>query len=102
MTRFKENSMQTTQIPTRTELIDRASEIRPILQRHTLWQEQHRRLHNETIEALLQAGLFRLRLPTRYGGYESDTGTLVEVLTELGLCQSSASGAIFRRPTCKA
>lgn len=84
MAYIKENSMQTTHIPTRTELVQRASEIRPILQRHALWQEQHRRLHDETIEALLQAGVFRLRLPARYGGYESDTGTLVEVLTELG------------------
>ena len=71
-------------IPTRTELVNNAHEIIPVLQAHANWHEQHRRLHDETIEALAQAGVFKLRVPKRYGGYESDTRTLVEVLAELG------------------
>jgi len=55
-----------------------------MLQARANWHEQHRRLHDETIEALAQAGIFKLRVPKRYGGYESDTRTLVEVLAELG------------------
>jgi 3-hydroxy-9,10-secoandrosta-1,3,5(10)-triene-9,17-dione monooxygenase len=76
--------MEATYTPTRAELIHRASEIIPLLQTHARWNEQHRRLHDESIEALKQAGLFRLRTPQRYGGYECDTRTLVEVLAELG------------------
>ncbi|EFH81017.1 acyl-CoA dehydrogenase family protein [Ktedonobacter racemifer] len=76
--------MQATHIPTRSELVRRASEIIPVLQEHAHWNEEHRRIHDESIEALRQAGLFRLRMPQRYGGYESDTRTLVEVLAELG------------------
>jgi alkylation response protein AidB-like acyl-CoA dehydrogenase len=76
--------METTYIPTRAELVHHASEIAPILQAHANWNEQHRRIHDESIEALKQAGIFRLRAPQRYGGYECDTRTLVEVLAELG------------------
>jgi alkylation response protein AidB-like acyl-CoA dehydrogenase len=84
MTHFKEHMMTTTSIPTRAELVRRAHEIAPILQEHANWNEQHRRIHDQSIQALEQAGLFRLRAPLRYGGYESDSRTLVEVLAELG------------------
>src|SRR5579859_4228717 len=84
MTSFKENMMTTISIPTRTELVRRASEIVPTLQEHASWNEQHRRIHEESLQALEQAGVFRLRVPKRYGGYEADTSTLVEILAELG------------------
>ena len=76
--------MTTTSISTQTELVRRAREIAPILQEHANWNEQHQRLHDETIQALEQAGVFKLRAPKRYGGYEADSRTLVEVLAELG------------------
>ena len=84
MTGFKENIMTVTSIPTRTELVRRASEIVPTLQEHAAWNEQHRRLHDESLQALEQAGVFRLRMPKHYGGYEADMRTAVEVLAELG------------------
>jgi len=84
MTCFKENMMTTTSIPTRQELVRRASDIVPILQKHASWNEQNRRIHEESLQALEQAGVFRLRVPKRYGGYEADSRTLVEVLAKLG------------------
>src|SRR5260370_237061 len=76
--------MTSTPIPTRQELVRRASDIVPILQKHASWNEQNRRIHEESLQALEQAGIFKLRVPKRYGGYESDTRTLVEVLAEIG------------------
>ncbi|HET8853157.1 MAG TPA: acyl-CoA dehydrogenase family protein [Ktedonobacteraceae bacterium] len=76
--------MTITSIPTRTELVRRVSEIVPTLQEHASWNEEHRRIHDESLQALERAGVFRLRVPKRYGGYEADTRTLVEVLAELG------------------
>ncbi len=76
--------MTITHIPTRAEVVRRASEIIPTLQAQANWNEQHRRLHEESLEALQQAGIFRLRTPQRYGGYECDTRTLVEALATLG------------------
>jgi alkylation response protein AidB-like acyl-CoA dehydrogenase len=80
-----------TDVPTREELVRRASELVPLLQKHAPWGEDNRRLHPEVVEALSDAGMFKLRRPKRYGGFEADTRTLVEVGAELGRGDGSAS-----------
>ena len=76
--------MSTTQVPTREELVGRAAELVPQLRGKATWAEENRRLHEETLEALAEAGLFKLRTPKRYGGYEADTRTLADVAAVLG------------------
>ncbi|OKJ48516.1 acyl-CoA dehydrogenase [Streptomyces sp. CB02009] len=76
--------MLTADIPTRTDLVQRAGELAPLLKKNAAQAEEDGRLQDETIEALAGAGLFKLRVPKRYGGYEADTRTLVEVAAELG------------------
>jgi 3-hydroxy-9,10-secoandrosta-1,3,5(10)-triene-9,17-dione monooxygenase len=83
--------MTITSLPTRAELVGRASAIVPLLQKHAQWHEEHRRLHEETIEAMARAGVFKLRIPKRYGGYESDIQTVVDVLTEIGRGDGSSA-----------
>jgi len=78
-------------IPTREQLVDRAAELVPLLQKHARWAEDNRRLHDEVVEALSEAGIFNLRKPKRYGGYEVDTRTLVDVAAELGRGDGAAS-----------
>ncbi|ETK37186.1 acyl-CoA dehydrogenase family protein [Microbispora sp. ATCC PTA-5024] len=83
--------METTQAPPREELVRRASELVPLLQRNAAWGEENRRLADETVEALTDAGILKMRVPTRYGGYESDMRTVVEVVSELARGDGSAS-----------
>ncbi|SDI17494.1 acyl-CoA dehydrogenase family protein [Nonomuraea jiangxiensis] len=83
--------MPSTDTPTREQLVRRASELAPTLQKHALWAEENRRLHDETIEALTDAGMFKLRSPVRYGGYEADTRTLAEVAAALGAGDGSTA-----------
>lgn len=83
--------MSTAEIPTREQFVRRAADLGPVLRHNAVWQERNRRLHDETIEALAEAGIFRLRVPKRYGGYEADTQTLVDVATELGRIDGSSS-----------
>jgi alkylation response protein AidB-like acyl-CoA dehydrogenase len=83
--------VQKTDVPAREQLVQRASGLVPVLQKHAAWSEENRRLHEESIEALADAGIFRMRVPVRYGGYESDTRTLVDVATELGRADGSAA-----------
>jgi alkylation response protein AidB-like acyl-CoA dehydrogenase len=71
--------------------VRRAVELGPVLRGNAPWQERNRRLHDETVEALGEAGIFRLRVPRRYGGFEVDAATLVEVATELGRIDGSTS-----------
>ncbi|SCG43772.1 Acyl-CoA dehydrogenase [Micromonospora coxensis] len=93
--------MLTTDVPTREDLVRRASDLVPVLRGHAAWSEENRRVHDETIAAMADAGIFRLRRPLRYGGYEADTRTLVEVASELGRGDGSAAwvASVYWIPT---
>lgn len=93
--------MLTTDVPTREQLARRASELVPLLRKNAAWAEENRRVHEESIEALADAGVFKLRVPIRYGGYEADTRTLVDVASELGRADGSTSwvASVYWIPT---
>ncbi|MGC7096590.1 acyl-CoA dehydrogenase family protein [Amycolatopsis lurida] len=93
--------MTTIDLPTREQLVRRASELSPLIKKHAAWAEENRRIHDESIEALADAGVFKLRVPKRYGGYEADTRTLVDVATELGRADASTSwtASVYWIPT---
>ncbi|MBB5868398.1 alkylation response protein AidB-like acyl-CoA dehydrogenase [Allocatelliglobosispora scoriae] len=76
--------------PTREELVRRAANLVPLLRKHAGWAEQNRRLHDEVIEGIADAGILRMRTPIRYGGYESDMQTQKDVMAELGRGDGSA------------
>ncbi|MEE4543363.1 acyl-CoA dehydrogenase family protein [Streptomyces sp. V4-01] len=76
--------------PTHDELVRKASDLAPLLEKHAQWSDENRRLHDDVVDALADAGLFRLRNPARYGGFEASARTLVDVATELG----RADGAV--------
>ncbi|MFE2756670.1 acyl-CoA dehydrogenase family protein [Actinosynnema sp. NPDC059335] len=83
--------MHTTTTPPREELVGRATELVPMFAKNAIWQEEHRVLHPDTVDALTGSGLLRLTLPKRYGGYEADTTTIVDVLSELALGDGAVS-----------
>ncbi|WP_308169712.1 acyl-CoA dehydrogenase family protein [Acrocarpospora catenulata] len=67
------------------------SAIVPLLGGNAYWSEGHRRLHPLSIEVMAEAGVFRLRVPARYGGHDCDTRTLVEVCATLAEADGSAA-----------
>jgi 3-hydroxy-9,10-secoandrosta-1,3,5(10)-triene-9,17-dione monooxygenase len=77
--------------PDRSDLVGRAAELVPLIARNAGKAEDNRRLADETIEALADAGLLRMRVPARFGGYESDMTTVVDVLAELARGDGSTS-----------
>lgn len=86
--------MDTTELadsPSRADLVARAAKLVPTLRENASWAEENRQLHEGTIKAMAEAGLLRTRLPARFGGYESDMRTQVEVLAELAKGDGSAS-----------
>ncbi|MCY0938962.1 acyl-CoA dehydrogenase family protein [Streptomyces sp. H34-S4] len=93
--------MTTTDVPTREQLVRRASELVPVLRKNSDWSEDNRRIHDDSIEALADAGFFRMRAPARFGGFESDTRTLVEVSAELGRADGSTGwiASVYSIPT---
>lgn len=68
-----------------------ASALVPLLQRNAARTETDRRVAEENIQALTDAGLFRLTVPRRLGGLETDFRTFLEVTSELARgCGSTA------------
>jgi alkylation response protein AidB-like acyl-CoA dehydrogenase len=81
----------TTSITAPEQVVRDAAALTPLLRKHAAWTEENRRLHDEVVEALTDAGVFRLRQPKQYGGLEADTRTLVEVGSLLGQGDASTS-----------
>lgn len=69
--------------PTRDELLDRAAALRPLLERNAAQTESDRRLVDESLEAVREAGLLRIVNPKRFGGYETDIRTMLDVSATL-------------------
>ena len=75
----------------RKELVRRAGELRPLLDRNALQTINNRRVVEENIEAIRAAGLLRITVPKRYGGLETDMRTFLDVSREIAMgCGSSA------------
>lgn len=68
---------------TAEELIERARALRPLLAKNALQSEQDRRAHEENIDAISKAGLFRLMVPKRLGGHQGNMRTHLEVTAAL-------------------
>lgn len=86
--------MELTETPSRAELLRRATELVPLLQKNAPRAEEERRLPEDTVEALTKSELLKMRIPKRYGGYESDMGTVMDVLAELARGDGSTSWTV--------
>ncbi len=72
-------------------IVERARALVPLLRGNALTTERERRVAPENIEAMAEAGIFRITTPRRFGGYESSLVTQVDVLREIGRgCGSSS------------
>lgn len=75
----------------RADLVGRAREIVPLLARHAARTEEDRRVADEDIALIDEAGLFSIMKPRRLGGLETDMRTTLEVSRELARgCGSTA------------
>jgi alkylation response protein AidB-like acyl-CoA dehydrogenase len=84
----------TTKAPTRAELVGRATDLVDVIRKHAEWQDENRVLHDDVLQGLRDAGLLRLRVPKRYGGYEADTRTAVDVIAELSRADGSVGWTV--------
>ena len=84
--------MSTSPIPSAEELIGRARDLAPVIAKRALDCERLGRLPDASFADFRDAGFFRILQPKRFGGYEHDMYTLLEVTREIGRsgCCSSA------------
>lgn len=83
--------MHLADLPSRSALAGRAAGLVGVLRGLPAWSPHRRRLSEETIRVLAGAGVFRLRAPRAYGGFDRDTETLVGVAVELGRASGPAA-----------
>jgi alkylation response protein AidB-like acyl-CoA dehydrogenase len=77
--------------PSKQELLERAEALKPLLARNAAEAESTRRIPDESIAALTEAGLFRITVPKRFGGYEVPFDTKLAVSAKLAeACGSTA------------
>lgn len=81
----------TDQVPDRDELVGRAAALRELLWTDAVEGDRERRLTDRVYAAIADAGLLRMMVPRRLGGYAVDMPTFLDVITELGRgCTSAA------------
>ena len=78
-------------IPSREELTKAAADLVPKLRERAEEAEDLRMMPDETIEDIKKAGIHKMFTPKRYGGFEMDWGTQVDVARELGKGCASTS-----------
>lgn len=75
----------------RRALVERARLLQPLLEKNAAATEANRRVAEENIVAIRAAGLFKIMVPRRFGGLETDIRTALEVSRELAKgCGSTA------------
>ncbi|MFC8824246.1 acyl-CoA dehydrogenase family protein [Streptomyces sp. NPDC057137] len=85
---------------THEELLARAVALRPLLREHAADAEANRRVPDEVIDAIAEAGLFGLATPKRYGGHQSSVRTMLDVSAALAEGDGSASWVVTLVTAC--
>jgi alkylation response protein AidB-like acyl-CoA dehydrogenase len=75
--------------------LERARAVAPILAANAQRAEDERTLPPESVEALAEAGLFRLALPCELGGEEADFATAIAVWEEVSRADGSAGWTLM-------
>ncbi len=73
------------------ELIGRARELKPLLEKHAPYGDEHGRLHPEAFDALTDAGFWEMAAPRRWGGLGTSTRAMSLVGFELAKADPSVA-----------
>jgi 3-hydroxy-9,10-secoandrosta-1,3,5(10)-triene-9,17-dione monooxygenase len=65
------------------EVVQRAAGLYELLRGNAVRADRERRMPDETVQGLIDAGIFRVFTPRRYGGYEADLRTHQDVIYHL-------------------
>ena len=65
--------------PSSDDLVARIRELQPLIEKNAAQGEADRRVVEESITALTDAGIFKVAQPRRYGGYQASVRTMLDV-----------------------
>lgn len=90
----------TAEAPDAVELVARVKELLPLLQKNAAQGEKDRRVVEESIQALTDAGIFKIAVPKRYGGYETDMRTMLDVSAAVAEADGGTSWVVTLTNVC--
>ena len=77
-----------------------ARDLAPLIARHADDTERGRQLAQPLLDALFEAGLFRLLLPRQYGGAQIDALTFVQTMEEVAKADASTAWVLCQTAGC--
>ena len=86
--------------PSRQDLIARSRALLPLLARNAATADRDRALTEENMAALADAGLLRLAVPRRYGGFQTPVRTMIDVTSTLAEACGSTAWVVANRFVC--
>jgi len=82
------------------EVIARATALVPLIREHAEKSSEERRVVPEVVDALEEAGLFKLFVPRRLGGLETNLRTMMDCVAEVGRGDGSTAWAVALLNVC--
>lgn len=82
------------------DVIARATALVPLIREHAEKSSQERRVVPEVVDALEEAGLFKLLVPRRLGGLETNLRTMMECVAEVGRGDGSTAWTVALLSVC--
>ena len=77
--------------PTTAGLVERARKIAPILRNNAAAGDANRRVEQESIDAMVKAGVMRICTPKRFGGWEMNTRAMLDVSAAIAEADGGAA-----------
>jgi alkylation response protein AidB-like acyl-CoA dehydrogenase len=87
-------------VPDDVALVARIRDLQPLLREHAARGEQDRRVTEESIEALRDAGVFKTAQPRRYGGYETSMRAMLDVSAAIGEADGGTAWVVTLLNVC--
>ncbi len=82
------------------EVIARVTALVPLIREHAEKSSEERRVVPEVVQALEEAGLFKLLVPRRLGGLETNLRTMMDCVAEVGRGDGSTAWAVALLNVC--
>src|ERR1700679_3025226 len=95
--------MTITAVPTNQAaegLLDRIADLHDLLAKNAAQGEADRRVPQESIDALREAGAFKVATPRRYGGYETSMRTMLDVSAKVGEADGGTAWVVTLLNVC--
>jgi alkylation response protein AidB-like acyl-CoA dehydrogenase len=86
--------------PSPDELVARVRDLQPLLAKNSAQGEQDRRVVEESIQALTEAGIFKIAQPGRYGGYQTSMRTMLDVSAAVAEADGGTSWVVTLCNVC--